>query len=300
MADEIEVLVVAFGAPELLEICLDSLDGELPVVVVDNSSDAEVRAVALRHRASYVDPGSNLGFAGGVNLGLANRSRPSADLLLLNPDASIDSSGVSSLQRCLHARDDRACVAPAQWDPGRETGARVMWPFPTPLGAWIEAVGLGRLRPGDGFLIGSVLLVRAEALGQVGPFDERFFLYAEETDWQRRAHDLGWTVALCPEVLAEHVGAGTGGDERRRETHFHASTERYVRKYFGPFGWWVFRAGVMAGALFRAVLRSGEGARAAAFRFHLYRSGPCRAEAVLVAADAAPEGAALPPAQRDR
>ncbi len=287
MADEIEVLVVAYGAAGLLEACLQRLGGELPVLVVDNSSDEDVREVARAHRAVYLDPGTNLGFAGGVNLGLANRSVPSADLLLLNPDASITPSGVAGLRRSLHERDDLACVAPSQRDPTDGTPARVAWPFPTPLGAWIDAVGLGRLRERTGFLIGSVLLLRAEALRQVGPFDERFFLYSEETDWQRRARDLGWTVALDPEVVADHVGAGTGGDERRRETYFHASTERYVRKYFGSPGWWVFRTGVMVGALLRAVARSGEGARAAAFRFRLYRSGPCRAEAALLASHGA-------------
>jgi GT2 family glycosyltransferase len=281
VVDDVEVLVVAYRAAELLDECLRRLEEELPVTVVDNSSDPEVRAVAIRHRATYVDPGRNLGFAGGVNVGLARRSKPAVDLLLLNPDASIDPSGVRDLHRCLHTRRELACVAPAQTDPADDTGMRVGWPFPTPLGAWIDAVGFGRLRRRNDFLIGSVLLLRAEALAEVGRFDEQFFLYAEETDWQRRAHDLGWDVALCAEVGAHHVGAGTGGDERERETHFHASAERYIRKYYGSAGWRVYRAGAMAGSLVRAVVLPGERGRAAAFRFRLYRSGPCRAEAAL-------------------
>ena len=114
MVDDVEVLVVAYRAAELLDECLRRLEEELPVTVVDNSSDPEVRAVAIRHRATYVDPGRNLGFAGGVNVGLARRSKPAVDLLLLNPDASIDPSGVRDLHRCLHTRRELACVAPAQ------------------------------------------------------------------------------------------------------------------------------------------------------------------------------------------
>ncbi len=272
MTPDVDVVVVAFGAPELLDACLGTLGDTYPVLVVDNSSDAGVRAVAERHGAGYVDPGANLGFAGGVNLGLAERERSSADVLLLNPDASIAPEGVARLAHFLHASDGLACVAPAQVDPdGR--AARVGWPFPTPAGAWIEAVGLGSRRH-DEFMIGSVLLVRSTALDDVGPFDERFFLYAEETDWQQRARQLGWRAALCPEVTAVHVGAGTGGDPDRRQVLFHASEERYVRKYHGRLGWWLYRAGAMVGALIRALLLRGDRSRMAAARFHLFRRGP--------------------------
>jgi GT2 family glycosyltransferase len=281
VADEVEVLVVAYHAADLLDVCLARLEGTWPVVVVDNSSDQGVEAVARRHGARYVDPGSNLGFAGGVNVGLSRRSNTSADLLLLNPDASIDPAGVRTLRTFLHSRDDLACVAPAQSSPAGTTGTRVAWPFPTPSGAWIDAVGLGGLRSRTGFLIGSILLLRSEALDEVGRFDEQFFLYAEETDWQRRARDRGWAVAVCTAVVAEHVGGGTGGDRRERETHFHASTERYVRKYHGSSGWLFFRSGVMAGSALRAIALPGRRGRDAAFRFRLYRSGPLHREAAL-------------------
>ena len=70
-----DVVVVAYGAPELLDECLRGLGGRFPVVVVDNSSDPSVRSVVEGHGATYIDPGRNLGFAAGVNLGLARRAR---------------------------------------------------------------------------------------------------------------------------------------------------------------------------------------------------------------------------------
>ena len=145
----------------------------------------------------------------------------------------------------------------------------------------MEAVGLGALRRRVDFVIGSVLMVRGEALEEVGPFDERYFLYAEETDWQRRARDVGWGAALCPDVTAVHIGAGTGGDTTVREVHFHASHETYVRKHYGTRGWQVYRAGVMAGSALRAIVLPGPRGHAAADRFHLYRQGPRRVEARL-------------------
>lgn len=277
-----DVVVVAFGAPDLLATCLERLEGRFPVVVVDNSSDSSVRVVTERSGAIYVDPGRNLGFAAGVNLGLSRR-QGTDDVLVLNPDAAIDPDDVLRLCDRLHQSDDLACVAPVQVDQAGEA-ARVGWPFPTPVGAWIEALGLGFLRRRIDFLIGSVLLVRDEALAEVGLFDTEFFLYAEETDWQRRARALGWKVELCLDVVAVHVGAGTGGDRSKRETHFHASIERYVRKHHGVIGWWIFRCGAMTGALVRALVLPGARGREAAARFRLYRTGPIRSESVLALA----------------
>ncbi len=156
------------------------------------------------------------------------------------------------------------------------------WPFPSPAGAWLDAVGLGRLRRRADFMIGSVLLLRSEALTDVGLFDEQFHpLYAEEADWQRRARDRGWSAALCRDVKATHVGAGTGGDRREREVHFHAGQERYIRKHHGSIGWWVYRVATLAGSFPRALLLPGDRRRVAADRMRLYTRGPLRIEGAL-------------------
>ena len=273
------VVVVAFHAPDLLDRCLTELGDGLDVVVVDNSSDARVALVADRHGAQYVDPGRNLGFGAGANVGCTRRR--GRDVLLLNPDAAITPEGVRALHAALQADGGLAAVAPRQHDPDLLDDARVGWPFPTPAGAWIEAAGLGCLRRRTGFLIGSVLLLSSAALDDTGGFDEQFFLYAEETDWQRRAADRGWRVAVCQTVVATHVGAGTGGDPVVRETHFQASHERYVRKHHGTAGWWSYRMAALAGAGARAVVLPGERGKAAALRLRLFRTGPLRAEASL-------------------
>jgi len=154
----------------------------------------------------------------------------------------------------------------------------VAWPFPTPLRAWVEAAGLGRLGSQADYVIGSVLLLRAEALGQVGPFDEAFFLYAEETDWARRAAYLGWRHALVPSVTATHLGAATSSDPLRRDRHFYASQERYLRKHHGALGWQVARAAQLIGAAARSVVLPGERGEAARRRADLLRHGPLAVE----------------------
>jgi len=274
----VEVIVVAYGSPALLRRALEPLAPALSVTVVDNSSMPEIAAICAEFDVRYLDPGRNGGFAAGVNVALADRRVPGADVLLLNPDAVISADDVTALHRALHASPDLASVGPAQVDDdGRP--ARVDWWLPSPRGTWLEALGMARLRREPSFVIGSVLLLRAEALDQVGGFDERFFLYAEEADWAFRAHRLGWRHTAVPEATAVHVGAGTGGDPRRREVHFHASQERYLRKHYGALGWHWARAGQWLGAMTRAVVLPGDRGRAARRRAALYRLGPVRVEA---------------------
>jgi len=276
-----QVLVVAYGCPGLLDDALGDV-ASLRVVVVDNSSSHEVEEVAGRHGAIYVDPGSNLGFAAGVNRGLQEISA-GHDVLLLNPDARIGAAAVGQLQERLHRPGSHlAAVAPAQRD-GHGAWQRVEWPIPSPALAWAEALGLHllpwfRSRRGQHFLTGSILLLNAEALHDVGHFDERFFLYSEETDWQRRAADHGWAVELASEVTGFHLGAATSGDEQVRETHFHASGERFIRKWYGDRGWTLYRVAVILGALLRGAMLGGDRAVRSRRRARLFLLGPLKAE----------------------
>jgi N-acetylglucosaminyl-diphospho-decaprenol L-rhamnosyltransferase len=81
---------------------------------------------------------------------------------------------------------------------------------------------------------GAFLVLRRRALEDVGPFDERFFLYYEEADWLVRAKARGWRTLFLPAVEAVH-DAGTSSGEARAALSLHllASQHRYVRKHHG-------------------------------------------------------------------
>ena len=139
----LEIVVVAYGRPDLLEASLQPVLS-FPVTVVDNSSSPDVAAVCERLGVRYLDPGHNGGFGAGVNHALERRLDPDADVLLLNPDAVIASDDVLRLHEALLADPALASVAPTQVD---EAGhpSRVSWPFPSPGRTWLTAAGLGRL-----------------------------------------------------------------------------------------------------------------------------------------------------------
>ena len=219
------------------------------------------------HGCTYVDPGRNLGFAGGVNLGCAGDGT-AGTCCCSTPTPPSPRPAV----RALHAALTRATPAgrrgpgpvgtPTAVDP---TG----WPGPSrrPAGAWLEAVGLGRLRRRPDFLIGSVLLLPRRGPGRrravrrpVLPLRRGDRLAAAG----RRPRLAGGPRA--PTVTATHVGAGHRWRPVDRETHFQASHERYVRKHHGTPGWWSYRAAAVVGAGVRAVVLPGDRGRAAATR----------------------------------
>ncbi|HTZ08988.1 MAG TPA: glycosyltransferase, partial [Acidimicrobiales bacterium] len=168
----LDVVVVAYGDPATLGGALAALEGRYPVTVVDNSSSPATAAVVRGAGAAYVDPGANLGFPAAVNVALAARPDPGGDVLLLNPDARIDPATLGRLHAELRARPRAACVAPVLRGAGSAPSPN-RWPWHTPAGAWAEALGLARLRLRSRrfFLGGAVLVVRGEALAEVGPLD---------------------------------------------------------------------------------------------------------------------------------
>lgn len=271
---ELAAIVVAYHGVDALGECLAPICDDVPIVVIDNSSDAAIATVARGCGADYIDMGSNRGFAAGVNMGLS-RLPSDADVLLLNPDAVIAPDIARQLHSALYSDPSLAAVAPALAGP--QGPQRVMWPFPSPARMWREALGLAQVcPPPDEFAVGAVLILRREAINEIGGFDERFFLYAEETDWQYRAANRGWRSCMLPDVIAAHAGAGSSVDSLRREALFHSGTETYIRKVYGKSGWASYRLAAMVGASVRALLAPAGARRAARRRLALYLHGPRR------------------------
>jgi N-acetylglucosaminyl-diphospho-decaprenol L-rhamnosyltransferase len=81
---------------------------------------------------------------------------------------------------------------------------------------------------------GTALLVRREVIKQVGGFDERFFMYSEEIDWQRRIKAAGWRIVHLPDAQVIHYG-GKSSEQvgARRDIYYHTSKASYFAKHHG-------------------------------------------------------------------
>ena len=95
------------------------------------------------------------------------------------------------------------------------------------------------------------MLLRAEAFEAVGRFDERFWMYFEETDLCRRLHDRGHAVAFCPAARATHQHGASTRQTSVRQVEYYLSYVRYFRKHHRRGSAAILRAAVAAAALAR-------------------------------------------------
>jgi glycosyltransferase involved in cell wall biosynthesis/GT2 family glycosyltransferase len=266
------VAIVAYRSDHHLSDCLAELGSGLAVLVVDNDASESTRSLCANAGVDYVANPSNLGFAGAVNIAIGRA--PGRDVLLLNPDARIGAAEVLELQMALRdPAHHRGAVGPYLVD-RRGAPDHADWPLPSPAQVWRDALGLGHRTRGPRFVTGAVLLLRAETIAEIGGFDERYFLYAEEADWQRRALDAGWEVAVVPHVEAMHVGAGSSADNEVREAHAERSSRAFARRWYGVLGAASMRAGSAVAAARRASLGADRATGRRALHRQLRRSFP--------------------------
>ena len=271
------VLVVAYRSDDHLAACLGDLDAA-DVVVIDNGASDTTRGIVEAAGARYLSAPGNIGFAAAVNLGLAKAWDGERDVLLLNPDARLNAGDVAELQAALHAPGERRAAVGPRLVGFDGASQRASWPMPSPWQVWLDAFGLSRWWRGKRFVVGAALLLNGAALAEIGQLDERYFLYAEETDWQLRAQRAGWTVAVVDAVTARHVGAASSADDTLRNELFHASGEKFARRWYGAVGWQLLRFGALFAAARRSFVGRPANRRLNRRTFQLYLRGPASRE----------------------
>ena len=213
------VVVLTYDAERHVDACLGSLARLDPagldasVLVVDNASrDGTVAAVRDRFPAvELLQTGENLGFAGGNDVGLEAALARGADwVYLLNPDTDVDPAFLAE------------AVAVGEADPATAAVQSLLLLHPereliNSAGNQVHFLGFGhcggyrapRATAGDEpreipFASGAAVLLRAEALRQVGLLDPVLFLYQEDQDLGLRLRLAGWRARLAPRSLVWH------------------------------------------------------------------------------------------------
>jgi N-acetylglucosaminyl-diphospho-decaprenol L-rhamnosyltransferase len=254
----IAIILVHYRTPELAAAAVEALRRdagesglEIEGILVDNGSDEEGRALLDSLGFERIDPGTNLGFAGGVNLGVA-RSRAEI-IVVMNPDVLVLRGCLSALVTAL---TDGAAVAGPRfyWDencrlilpPAEERSRRseLLALLATRQERWaVRARRRWRRHarrhwearaPLESYaLSGSLLALTRAAWDRVGPFDEGFQLYFEETDWLRRAARLGLMARYVPAAAAIHLHGRSAVQEERSGSWFEESARRFRERHYG-------------------------------------------------------------------
>jgi N-acetylglucosaminyl-diphospho-decaprenol L-rhamnosyltransferase len=245
--DDVSVVIVTYNAMPWIERCLESVAGYDVVVVDHGSSDGTLEFLRARFPDVRVFEQQNLGLGAGWNRGIRETERDY--VLILNADAWASDGAVERLAAFADARPRAAVVGPRLRHPDGRLQPSVR-AFPTPWRIATEYLFLRKLAPrsralnafyAEGFehdeartaefVMGAVMLVRRAAIDEVGPLDEDFFLFSEETDWCFRFREAGWQVWFTPEAEFVHVyGAAHGGRLFRENVRGHL---RFLAKHQG-------------------------------------------------------------------
>ena len=252
----LDVVVVTYNSRREIERCLGAIIAQArgarcEVVVVDNAStDGTPALIAERFPSLRLIAGDrNVGFGAGCNRGI--RATRADFVLLVNPDCEVQPGALTALAAFVAAHP-RAAVAGGRLRYGDGAFQHAAFHFPSLAQIALDFFPInwrlaesrinGRYpRAWDDrafecdFVLGALMCVRRSAIDQVGPFDEGFFMYAEEVDWCYRFKNAGWQVWHCPDALGTHHG---GRSTRQRAAamfvELHRSRLRFYRKHYSP------------------------------------------------------------------
>ncbi|MGW0592394.1 glycosyltransferase [Streptosporangium sp. NPDC002607] len=319
------VVIVTYSSGQVVEGCLRSLDAALAgagparVVVVDNASadDTVERVREAAPEAEVIQTGRNAGFAAGVNAGIA--AADGCDVLVLNPDIRLAPGSVLLLRQALAVPGTGIAAPHLTAETGelhlslrrrptvlRALGEALLGGHRAgrfhPLGELVvEPSAYGRPHTVD-WVTGAAWMVSRACLDALGPLDERYFLYSEETEYMLRAGEAGFAVRYEPRAVAVHLG-GEQSTSSRLWALSAANRVRMHRERYGRPRGQLMRLAVGLNELVRAVARGGVGGRrhrAALRQLVAMREWPPRPgeEAGLPAREAAPPAREEVPVQK--
>lgn len=304
---KVSVIVVNYNGGPLLAECVRSvLESTVPVeVIVSDNASTDSSLIELRlllgsdSRLRIIENPTNLGFAKANNRALPLTKGDF--ILFLNPDCIV---GPQTLAQMLDLLEEDPKIGMAGClirnpDGSEQPGCRRN--IPTPWRTFVQITGLDRFQNADArfrsylhvglplperaepieAISGAFMLIRRQALNEVGPMDEGYFMHFEDLDWCLRFQQRGWKVIFEPRVEIVHVGGVcTASRPIGVEYHKHKGMARFYRKFFRNRNnlllYLVLMPGILARFLLRILLQLSA-------RVGVYRAREPRQQAKIVA-----------------
>jgi GT2 family glycosyltransferase len=240
VAPSVYVIVLNWNGWHNTAACLSSLqklqyDNRRDIVVDNGSTDDSAARIRREFpQAELIEAGTNLGFAGGCNVGIRRALADGADYVwLLNNDTKVDPTAL------------RALVEKAETDPqiGAVGSAIYSMEAPQRLQVWgggkvsfllggsrhfFKPVGDEKIQ----YITGASLFLRRAALDTVGLLDEGFFFYWEDSDLCFRLRQAGWRLAVAARSAVWHKeSASLRGENTLLDTYFNQGAVRFFEKH---------------------------------------------------------------------
>lgn len=262
---DLGIVIVNWNTRDLLRECLKSLEAgdasvQRRIIVVDNASDDGSVAMVRAEFPSIevIANPTNGGFSQANNLGLkalgfggaASDNLPRY-ALLLNPDTIVPPDGLRNMLDRMDADPRLGIAGPRLVMPDGKLDLACRRSFPTPEVSLWRMTGLSKLFPKSKLfgrynmtyldehletevdcVVGAFMMVRREAIQQVGLLDETFWMYGEDIDWAFRIKQAGWKVLYYPRVTVLHVKRAASRQNPRTRLEFQRASLIFYRKHY--------------------------------------------------------------------
>ena len=261
---DLSAIVVNWNTKDLLLQCLGSIYQvvkglEKEVIVVDNGSIDGSLAVAKERfpETRFIENWINVGFAKANNQALSLSK--GKYILLLNPDTQVKEGAVGKLFSFMEGHSEAGMAGAQLLNPnGSKQNSIANFPslatelLNKSLLKWLfpnKYPGKGKDYPEPievDSVIGACMMVRREAVDQVGLLDEEYFLFLEETDWCYRMRKRGWKIYHIPQAEVYHFqGKSAEKMKKKAKVEFFRSRYHFFKKNKGNLEWFILLTGLI-------------------------------------------------------
>lgn len=253
---KVSIIVVYYSNLEKFKETLNSIydknwNTKFEVIAVNNAAMEIPRSLKRKFpKVFFIKSPKNGGYGYGNNLGA--RQAKGEFLFILNPDTKLQNGSLDKLTSFLDTHPEVVIVAPnLVTTKGKlfpQMGSAELTPFrgivvlsfinslfpknPVSQKYWLTNIPKNKLRE-VGVVPGSAFMIRRNLFEKIGGFDEKFFLFFEESDLCKRVRESGYKIFIYPEAQVEHSWTNRKATSKRVEKAFTESRFYFFRKHYG-------------------------------------------------------------------
>lgn len=269
----VSIIIVSYNVKDYLHSCLESIyqanfRHPFEIIVVDNASNdgSDHSISALFPNIIWIQNHKNKGFAAANNQGI--RCAKGEFFWLLNPDTVVNPNSMDELATTLSDNPKMAACGSRYLNPDGSLQTSC-YPFPTLSREFVRLSHLIWLFPTTSYQMknwetneihlvdniqGASMMIKKEALQQVGFLDENFFMYTEEVDLNFRLKKDGWQIAWMPQSTIIHYGGqSTRQEQAEMFLQLYQTKSYFFQKHYGRLSAFLYKIILIYSALLRII-----------------------------------------------
>ena len=208
----LSVIIVSYKSEHVIENCINSIDHEIEIIVIDNSNDEVLkkRIESKYKNVKYILSKKNLGMGAGNNLGIKKVNKDFA--LILNPDVTLESNSINEVFIASEEIDNFGIIAPLS--------NKDQYPnYILKKGHNFDPVKPFKVKSVDGYAM-ILNLKKLKKIDNFNFFDEKFFLYLENEDLCKRLIEKDIDIYVIPKSKIDHLGGKAVDPKYRNEIEY--------------------------------------------------------------------------------